>query len=291
VENQKHKFYPASAQFAKDVEKMTNGEVKVELFFSGQLGNAVELIEAIQVGTVDITVQASKIGRLEPKFEVFDLPFLLPNEASARKVLDGPIGQDMAKLFLKKGVRLLAYWELGFRKIINSKRPIVKPEDLKGLKLRTPNNRLRIKIFESFGASVSVTSLSELYLALKQGVLDGCEQPLGTIMSNKFYEVQKYLSLSNHVFTPGYLLIREASWKKIPQKHQKAIIEAAKKSQITARKLSDDESNNYVAKFKEKGMKVNDIDKKSFLEAVKPIWETEGKKFGDLPERIAAAVD
>ena len=288
VENPKHKFYPASAQFAKDVEAMTNGEVKVELYFSAQLGNAEELIEAIQVGTVDITVQASKIGRLEPMFEVFDLPYLFADETSARKILDGPIGKEMAELFMKKGVRLLAYWELGFRQIVNSKRPIVVPADLKGLKLRTPNNRLRIKIFESFGSSVSVTSLSELYLALKQGVLDGCEQPLGTVVSNKFYEVAQYLSLSNHVFTPGYLLIREGSWKKIPQKHQNAILKAAEKSQVTARKLSDDESQNYVAKLKEKGMKVNDIDKESFLKAVEPIWEKEGKKFGDLPKRISS---
>jgi tripartite ATP-independent transporter DctP family solute receptor len=275
VENPKHKFYPASVQFAKDVEAMTNGAVKVELYFSGQLGNAVELIEAIQVGTVDITVQASKIGRLEPMFEVFDLPYLFSDEASARKV--------------KKGVRLLAYWELGFRQIVNSKRPIVVPADLKGLKLRTPNNRLRIKLFESFGSSVSVTSLTELYLALKQGVLDGCEQPLGTIVSNKFYEVAPYLSLSGHVFTPGYLLIREESWKKIPQKHQKAILKAAERSQVTARKLSDDESKNYVGNLKEKGMKVNDIDKESFVKAVKPFWEKEGKKFGDLPKRISSA--
>jgi len=289
VENPKHKFYPASVQFAKDVEAMTNGAVKVELYFSGQLGNAVELIEAIQVGTVDITVQASKIGRLEPMFEVFDLPYLFSDEASARKVLDGPIGNELGEKFLKKGVRLLAYWELGFRQIVNSKRPIVVPADLKGLKLRTPNNRLRIKLFESFGSSVSVTSLTELYLALKQGVLDGCEQPLGTIVSNKFYEVAPYLSLSGHVFTPGYLLIREESWKKIPQKHQKAILKAAKRSQVTARKLSDDESKNYVGNLKEKGMKVNDIDKESFVKAVKPFWEKEGKKFGDLPKRISSA--
>lgn len=289
VENPNHKFYQASEQFAKDVEALTKGAVKVELYFSAQLGSAEELMEAIQVGTLDMTVQASKIGRLDKTFEIFDLPYLFSNEEMARRVLDGPIGHEMAKGFLKKGVRLLAYWELGFRQIINNVRPVIVPSDLKGLKLRVPNNKLRIKIFKSLGAAAGVTSLSELYMALKQGVFDGCELPLGTIWSNKFYEVQKYLSLSNHVFTPGYLLIREESFKKIPQEQRNAFLKAVERSTLTLRKLSDDESKNFVDKLKEKGMHVNQVNVESFKKAVEPIWHSEGKQFGDLPIRIVSS--
>lgn len=288
-ENTTHKFYPTAVQFAKDVEELTKGAIKVELYFAQQLGNAVELMEGIQMGTIDITAQASKIGKLEPAYEVFDLPFLLPNSATARKVLDGAIGKELAQGFGKKGTRLLAYWELGFRVITNNLRPIGLPSDLKGMKIRTPDNKLRIKTFETFGASVSVTSLGELYLALKQGVLDGTEQPLGTIWSNRFYEVQKYLSVSNHVFTPGYLLIREASWKKLSPELQAQVMKAAVKSQEMIRRLSDEEESGYVGKLQGAGMKVNQIDAKRFQEVGKTLWEKEGKRFGDLPARIISA--
>jgi tripartite ATP-independent transporter DctP family solute receptor len=288
-ENKTHKFYPTAVQFAKDVEDQTKGAVKIELYFGAQLGDAVELMEGIQMGTIDLTAQASKIGKLERAYEVFDLPFLTPDAATARKILDGPIGKEMAQGFAKKETRLLAYWELGFRQITNNVRPVVVPGDLKGMKIRVPDNKLRMTTFETFGASVSVTTLAELYLALQQGVLDGTEQPLGTIWSNRFFEVQKYLSISNHVFTPGYLLVREESWKRIPKEWQGEILKAAAKSQDMIRKLSDEEDSQYVDKLKERGMKVNTIDAKSFQEVGKKLWEKEGKRFGDLPKRILAA--
>lgn len=288
-ENTTHKYYPTAVQFAKDVEAFTKGAVKVDLYFAAQLGSAEELSEGLQMGTIDLTVQASKVGKLERSYEVFDLPFLIPSAVTGRKILDGPIGQELAQGFAKKGARLLAYWELGFRHITNNRHPVVVPADLKGMKIRVPDNKLRMTTFETFGASVAVTSLGELYLALKQGVLDGTEQPLGTIWSNRFYEVQKYLSVSNHVFTPGYLLVREESWKKLSKDLQAEILKAAAKSRDMVRKLSDEEDNNYVGKLRGAGMKVNDIDSKSFQAVGKTIWEKEGKRFGDLPKRIVAA--
>ena len=288
-ENTTHKYYPTAVQFAKDVEAFTKGSVKIDLYFAAQLGSAEELSEGLQMGTIDLTVQASKIGKLERAYEVFDLPFLIPNAAIGRKVLDGPIGQELAQGFAKKGARLLAYWELGFRHITNNRQPVVVPADLKGMKIRVPDNKLRMTTFETFGASVAVTSLGELYLALKQGVLDGTEQPLGTIWSNRFYEVQKYLSVSNHVFTPGYLLVREESWTKLSTDLQTEILKAAAKSRDMVRKLSDDENNNFVSKLRDAGMKVNEIDSKSFQTVSKTIWEKEGKRFGEMPKRIVAA--
>ena len=288
-ENTTHKYYPTAVQFAKDVEEFTKGAVKIDLYFAAQLGSAEELSEGLQMGTIDLTVQASKIGKLERMYEVFDLPFLISSAAAGRKILDGPIGQELAQGFAKKEARLLAYWELGFRHITNNRQPVVVPADLKGMKIRVPDNKLRMTTFETFGASVAVTSLGELYLALKQGVLDGTEQPLGTIWSNRFYEVQKYLSVSNHVFTPGYLLVREESWKKLSKDLQTEILKAAAKSRDMVRKLSDDEDNNYVAKLRDAGMKVNEIDSKAFQAVAKTIWEKEGTRFGELPKRIQSA--
>jgi len=288
-ENTTHKYYPTAVQFAKDVEAFTKGAVKIDLYFSAQLGSAEELAEGLQMGTIDLTVQASKIGKLERMYEVFDLPFLIPNAAVGRKILDGPIGQELAQGFAKKGARLLAYWELGLRHITNNRRPVVVPQDLKGMKIRVPDNKLRMTTFETFGASVAVTSLGELYLALKQGVLDGTEQPLGTVWSNRFYEVQKFLSVSNHVFTPGYLLVREESWQKLPKELQAEILKAAANSRDVVRKLSDDEENTYVGKLRDAGMQVNEIDLKAFQAVAKGIWEKEGKRFGELPKRMVSA--
>ena len=287
VETQKHKFYKVAEEFVKNVSDFTKGKLKIDLYFSGQLGDASELLEGIQVGTIDITVQASKIGRLDKTFEVFDLPYLFPNAKKAREVLDGPIGQEMAKRFTKKHIKLLAYWELGFRQITNNVKPIKEPADLNGVKLRTPNNKMRMASFKAFGASVTPISWKEVYMALKQGVVDGQESPLGSIWAKRFFEVQKYLSLSNHVFTPGYLLISEKSWKKIPKNLQGAVLKASAISKKRVRELADKEDSEYVDKLSSKGMKVNQVDVAAFQKIAKKIWAKEKKKFGDLPERIA----
>jgi tripartite ATP-independent transporter DctP family solute receptor len=285
VENTEHKFYPTAVQFAKDVESLTNGAVKIELFWSGELGNAIELMEAIQLGVIDITVQASSIGQLERNFELFDLPFLFADAVSARKVLDGPVGEEMGQLFSKKGIKLLGYWELGFR-YITSKKPIRVPSDMVGMKIRVPDNKLRIETFEVLGASPSVTSLSELYIALSQGVMDATEQPFGTIIGYKFYEVQKYLALSRHVFTPGYLLINEKSLKKIPEKYQTAIFQASKKATQLVRELSDKEEAESIDLLKKHGMQITQIDTPAFQAAVKPVWDKWGEKFSVYLQKI-----
>jgi len=285
VENTEHKFYPTAVQFAKDVESLTNGAVKIELFWSGELGNAIELMDAIQLGVIDITVQASSIGHLESSFELFDLPFLFADAASARKVLDGPVGEEMGLLFSKKEIRLLGYWELGFR-YITSKKPVRVPSDMVGMKIRVPDNKLRIEIFETLGACPSVTSLSELYIALSQGVMDATEQPFGTIIGYKFYEVQDYLALSRHVFTPGYLLINEKSLKKIPEAHQTAIFQASQKATQLVRELSDKEETDSIELLKKHGMKITEIDTPAFQAAVKPVWDKWGDKYSIYLQKI-----
>lgn len=288
-ESLEHKFYPAAQKFAEDVEKLTNGAVKIDLYYAGQLGNASELMEAIQLGAIDITCQASSISKLADKYEVFDLPFLFSEAESARKVLDGQIGKDMAKQFHEKGVMLLDYWELGFRYVTCNKK-IEKPADFKGVKVRVPNNKMRIASFETVGASAAVTGLSELYLSLQQKVVDATELPLGTIDGYKYQEVQDYLILTKHVFTPGYLLISEEAWNKIPEKYHAAILEAAANSKKLVRELSDQEEASIIGKLESEGMEVVNIDSAAFQKAMNPVWDKYSSNFSEYLTRILAEI-
>ena len=284
-ESLEHKFYPAAQEFAKQVEELTNGAVKIELYFAGQLGNASELMEAIQMDAIDITCQASSVSKLVAEYEVFDLPFLFSDAESARKVLDSDVGRDLAELFHQKNLMLLDYWELGFRYVTCNK-PIYTPDDFKGVKIRVPNNKMRIAAFETIGASASTTSLSDLYLALSQKQMDASELPLGTIKSYKYDEVQEYLVLTKHVFTPGYLIISEKAWNSIPEEYHDAVLQAAAASKALVRELSDQEEANIIGELETAGMKLCEVDSTAFQEAMNPVWDEFKDSFGEYLPRI-----
>ena len=288
-ESLEHKFYPAAQEFAKQVEELTNGAVKIELYYAGQLGNASELMEAIQMDAIDITCQASSVSKLVAEYEVFDLPFLFSDAESARKVLDGDVGKDLAELFHQKKLMLLDYWELGFRYVTCNK-PIYTPEDFKGVKIRVPNNKMRIATFETIGASASTTSLSDLYLALSQKQMDASELPLGTIQSYKYNEVQDYLVLTKHVFTPGYLIISEKAWDKIPEEYHDAVLQAAAASKAVVRELSDKEEANIIGELENAGMTRCEVDSAAFQEAMSPVWDQFKDSFGEYLPRILEAI-
>ena len=202
--------------FAREVEKRTGGRYKIQTFYAGALGGERESIESVQLGTQELAFSSTgPVPNFVPEARMFDIPFLFRDKAHARAVLDGSIGQDMLGQFDAKGFKALAWAENGFRHMTNSKRPVNTPDDLKGLKLRTMENPVHVAAYKGFGIITTPMAFPEVFTALQQGTVDGQENPLPVIMSAKFDQVQKHLSLTGHVYSPCIFLMNKASFDKL----------------------------------------------------------------------------
>jgi len=268
--------------FAKEVAARTNGRYKIETFYNGSLGGERESIEAVQLGTQALTFTSSgPIPNFVPETKIFDVPFLFRDKAHARAVLDGPIGQDMLKKFDSKGLTGLAWAENGFRHMTNSKRDVKTPDDLKGLKMRTMENPVHIAAYKQFGIITTPMAFPEVFTALQQGTVDGQENPLSVIISAKFDQVQKYLSLTGHVYSPCIFLMSKEAFDKLTPADQKAFLEAAKEGVKANRARVDADDAKGVADLRAKGMTVEDnLDKAPFVKALGPVEEQFEKQFG-----------
>jgi TRAP-type transport system periplasmic protein len=202
--------------FAKEVETRTKGRIKVQPFYSGSLGGERESIEAVQLGTQELTFTSTgPVPNFVPEARILDVPFLFRDKAHARLVLDGAIGAEMLAKFEAKGFKALAWGENGIRHMTNSKRSVVNPEDLKGLKMRTMENPVHIAAYKGFGIVTTPMAFPEVFTALQQGTVDGQENPLSVIMAAKFDQVQKHLSLTGHVYSPAIFLMNKAAFDKL----------------------------------------------------------------------------
>jgi TRAP-type transport system periplasmic protein len=201
--------------FCDDLEKRTQSRYKCQQFANSALGGEREMIEAVQLGTLDIVnTSTGPVGNFVPEVNIVDIPFLFRDYDHARRVLDGPIGDDLRAKFPAKGLVAIAWTENGFRHMTNSKRPIVKPDDAKGLKIRSMQNKVHIQAFQSIGIQPTPMAFPELFTALQQGTVDGQENPIPVILSAKFAQVQKHLSLTGHVYSPALILVSPALWSK-----------------------------------------------------------------------------
>lgn len=268
--------------FAREVEKRTNGRYKIQNFYSGALGAERESIEALQVGTLDLTMTSTgPIPNFVPEVAILDIPFLFKDYAQARATLDGPIGQDMLKKFPAKGLVALAWGENGFRHMTNNKRPVLAPDDLKGLKMRTMENPVHMQAYKAFGIIPTPMAFTELFTALQQGTVDGQENPLSVISSAKFDQVQKYMTLTGHVYSPSLILMSKAQWDKLSAADKQAFLDAAKEAVKANRARIDDDERKAVADLKAKGMTiVENVDKAKFQAVLGPTFIEFGKKFG-----------
>lgn len=283
-------FHLGSVKFAELVAQKTNGKVKIEVFHSSQLGDEPELAEGVRVGTMDMALLATgNVAKFEPKFNIFDLPYLIRDNAHADKVLDGEVGAYLASELDKKGVKILGYWESGFRHYVNNKVAIKSPEDLNGLKMRVPNWPVLMATTKAMGASVIPMGFSEIYLAAQQGVIDGQEGPIFAIKSGKMYEVQKYMVLDGHTYAPMVLTINPKLYSGLSSDQQKALVEAAKEAGIYERKILREKEAEEL-KFLETTGKMTvekNPDKLKWREATKGIYDQFGDKFGkDLIQKI-----
>jgi TRAP-type transport system periplasmic protein len=268
--------------FAREVEKRTGGRYKVQPFYSGSLGGERESIEAVQLGTQELTLTSTgPVPNFVPAARILDIPFLFRDKSHARAVLDGPIGQDMLKEFEPKGFKALAWAENGVRHMTNSKRAVAAPEDLKGLKMRTMENPVHVAAYKGFGIITTPMAFPEVFTALQQGTVDGQENPLSVIMAAKFDQVQKYLTLTGHVYSPAVILMNKATFDKLAPADQKHFIDAAIEATKANRARVDEDDAKGVAELRSKGMQVNEnVDKAKFVAALAPVYAEFDKQFG-----------
>src|SRR5947207_11623318 len=245
--------------FAREVEKRTNGRYKIQNFYAGALGAERESIEGVQLGTLDLTMTSTgPVPNFVPEVAILDIPFLFHDYAHARAVLDGPIGQDLLTKFDAKGIKALAWGENGFRHMTNNKHPVNTPDDLRGLKMRTMENPIHIEAYRQFGILPTPMAFTEVFTALQQGTVDGQENPLSVITAAKLEQVQKYLSLTGHVYSPALILMSKAQWDKLSPADKQAFSEAAKEAIKANRARIDDDENRAVCDLLAKGMAVGD---------------------------------
>ena len=268
--------------FAKEVEARTQGRIKVQPFYSGALGGERESVEAVQLGTQELTFTSTgPIPNFVPEARILDVPFLFRDKAHARAVLDGPIGQEMLTKFDSKGFKALAWAENGFRHMTNSKRDVKEPGDLKGLKMRTMENPVHIAAYKALGIVTTPMAFPEVFTALQQGTVDGQENPLSVIMAAKFDQVQKHLSLTGHVYSPCVLVMSKAAYDKLSDADKKAFSEAAAVAVKANRARVDEDDANGVKELKARGMQIEEsLDKAKFVDTLKPIAADFEKQFG-----------
>lgn len=264
--------------FRDELKASAGDQVEIEFFDGGSLGDENALTEMLRAGQVQIVPIGSDIVQLDSKFSTFDAPFLFATKDVARKALDGELGKLLtASLREKANLQALAFGELGFRAISNNVRPIEKPTDLAGLKIRTPGSDTRIMVFKMLGAAPTPMALGDAYVALRQGALDGQENPLSVIQEFSLYEVQKYISLTNHVYSPITLAMNGAAWDALSDDLKAKVSAAAAVGSRKTRELSDAKDAELVAVFEKAGVKVNKPDLTPFQEAAGPIRVEIGK--------------
>ncbi|KQB93104.1 MULTISPECIES: TRAP transporter substrate-binding protein [Geobacillus] len=283
--NEDHPEGQGLLKFKEIVEQKSGGKLKVQTYFSATLGDDLKMTEALQAGTQEITIPStSPLVGIMKEFGIFDFPFLFNTSEEADAILDGPIGQKLLEKLPEYGLIGLGYWENGFRHVTNSKRAIETADDFKGLKLRTMQNEVHIDAFKELGANPTPMPFSEVFTALESHTIDGQENPLATIKSNKFYEVQKHLSLTKHVYTPFVFLVSKKFWDTLSSEEQKILQEAAIEAGKYQRQLSREEDQKALDELKKTGVKINEIsdqERQKMAEIIQPVVETYAKKFGD----------
>jgi TRAP-type transport system periplasmic protein len=268
--------------FAREVEKRTQGRYKIQTFYAGALGGERESIEAVQLGTQELAFSSTgPVPNFVPEARIFDIPFLFRDKAHARTVLDSAIGQDILTKFDSKGFKALAWAENGFRHMTNNKRPVNTPDDLKGLKLRTMENPVHVAAYKGFGIVTTPMAFPEVFTALQQGTVDGQENPLPVIMSAKFDQVQKHLSLTGHVYSPCIFLMNKDAFDKLSAADKQHFLEAAKEGARANRARVDEDDAKGVTELRAKGMQVIDnVDKAKFVNQLAPVYVEFEKQFG-----------
>jgi TRAP-type transport system periplasmic protein len=285
--------HAAAVKMAELVKERTKGEVEITIYPANQLGNDAAMINGVRGGTIDIVSSgASNYNGIVANTAAMELPFVFRSAQHAYGVLDGPIGSGVLNELAPHGLKGLAYWENGWRAFTNNKRPIKTPEDVKGLKIRSTGNPYHIQAFKLLGMNPSPMAIAELYTALETGTFDAQEHPINVTWSSKFYEVQKHLTISNHVYSPLILSMNKAKFDSLPADYQKVVVDAARDAAKYQRELNASNAGKVVAELKKSGMQiVETVDMAPFQKIVsEPIAKAFAEKNGAaLLQAIEAA--
>ena len=284
-----HQYQIGAEQFKKLVEAESKGEIKVNIFPQAQLGGERDLAEGVRMGTIEIaSVAAGNLAGFVPELQLFGIPFLFPTAKQVYTVLDGEVGKDIAAIMASKGFVSLAFWEVGFRNMTNNTRPVKTPEDMKGLKIRVQESKIWIQFMNRLGAVATPIPFGELYSALQQKVVDGQENPVATIYSMKFYEVQKYLSLTGHTYEPAHVIANPKWFNGLDPKHQAVILKAAADAAVYQRQTLADKDKERFEVIKKAGVVIEENpDKAAFAKATEDLY----KVLADtVPEKLVQKI-
>ena len=270
-------FDQSAQEFAKRANAKLGNKAKVVIYGSSQLGGDSELMKKLKLGTVDLALPSTVMSSQVPVFGLFEMPYLVKDRDHMARIRDKVVVPDLEPAAEKAGYHIIGIWENGFRQITNNKHPIVKPDDLQGLKLRVPGGTWRVKMFKAYGANPSPLAFSEVFVALQTGVMDAQENPLAQIYPARFYEVQKYLSMTGHVYTPAYVTAG-ASWSRLPADVQKILTDTAKEMEPVVYQIAAKLDQDLLKKLKDAGMQVNEADKDAFIKASSKIYEDFSKE-------------
>ncbi len=276
-----HPYQKAAEMFAGIVAEKTDGMVEVKIFPADGLGKQKELVEGAQLGTVDMVLTSDVLlSGFEPKMGALNLPFLFEDYDHVVSALNGEAGDALSDALYEKNLKVVGWWENGFRHISNSKRPIEKPEDLEGLKIRTPSGTVFVDTFNMMGASATPMSFGELYSALQLGTVDGQENPTTHVLTQKFYEVQDYLSLTYHIHVAEPLMMSRAVYDSLPAEYQTILLDAGEEVSKWSYQTTKESEAAEIEEIKATGMNVTVPDVEAFREATKVVYDKYEEQFG-----------
>ncbi|MBE0529854.1 MAG: TRAP transporter substrate-binding protein [Rhodospirillales bacterium] len=283
-------FDASAAEFARVVNPKLGDKAKIVVYAAEQLGKDEEMLKKLRLGTAELALNSTIMTQKVESLGLFELPYLVRDREHMKRIEKEVFWPMIAPLAEKKGYKFLAVWENGFRHITNNARPIVTPEDLKGIKLRTPSSKWRVAMFKAYGANPSPLPYGEVFVALKTGTFDGQENPFPQIVGGRFQEVQKYLSLTGHVYSPAFIVADVDHWKKVPADVAKIIEDTAREVQDYVFKTSAAMDIKYMDEVKAAGVAINEADKDAFVEASKSVYEDFAKEVPGADEMIKKAL-
>jgi tripartite ATP-independent transporter DctP family solute receptor len=283
-------FAASADEFAKRANAKLGGKAKVVVYGSSQLGGDKELLQKLKLGTVDVALPSTVMSSEADLFGVFEMPYLVKDREHMKRIESAVFWKTLAPAAEAKGLKIIAVWENGYRHITNNRRPINTPADLQGIKLRVPEGKWRVKMFQTYGANPSPMKFSEVFTALQTGVMDGQENPFTQIYSAKFQEVQKYLTLTGHVYTPAYATVGAKKWASLPADVRGILEAAAKETQAYVYTKAAQEDDDLLGKIKAAGVQVNTPNKDAFVAASKPVYEEFAKEVKGAQEVIDRAI-
>jgi tripartite ATP-independent transporter DctP family solute receptor len=282
-----HAMHLAAVMLAENVAARTGGQVKITIFPASKLGSSQEMIEQTVLGAIDFVLPTEPaLAKYSPKVNLVTGPFAFKDYAAVDRFFAGDFVGWITPDLDKAGLQYIARWEYGFRTYTNSKRPIQKPEDFRGLKIRTPPDFVNQETVKALGGVAQTIAFAELPMALKQGVVDGQENPVATIYAGKMWETQKYLSILNYTYVATHLIMNKASFRKLSSAQQQILLEEGRKAGEFMMKTIRDGEKAQLEEMKKNGMEVNYPDTTPFQAATTPVWDTLKSKVSDADYRI-----